>query len=155
MVFDKEILGVATTFIYAAKTLEQQMNSITKGNIVMNCSLFVPYAANSAFACELILKSMINPPQIPQKHNLDVLFNLLDVTDRNKIETEVRKQLSNNGKEISHKDFVKKIVTHSKAFEEWRYAYDFTNCSEKKYDKDFMDTFMDCSIEYAVSQSKK
>lgn len=107
-----------------------------------------PRIVNSAFACEIFLKSLLyyHGIEYGKKHDLEVLFHLLPECYQETIERELFKQYgkTKNAFGISY------LSNISKAFETWRYSFEK---SQLQIEIGFLYTFRDvlrelCCHEY-------
>ena len=107
-----------------------------------------PEIVNSAFACEVFLKSLLfyNKIEYGKKHDLEALYGLLPAQHKGYIECELLKQYGklHNAFGISY------LSNVSKAFEVWRYSFEKRSL---QIEIGFLLTFRDllrelCCMEY-------
>lgn len=131
-----------------------------------NYAHLIPYITNSAFACELFLKSMIpNDNQNKSKrknrqdtkrknnktHGLCELFLSLDSNRQREIKDKTIEKIAISfDSSYSDKDFDSDFKMHSNSFVDWRYFFErTTNDEELKAKPQFMLCFMEALYEIA------
>lgn len=107
--------------------------------------LIIPYMANSAFACELFLKGILEEEKISydKVHKLEELFNLLPKHIQSEIEIKT-----------NYKDFNKNLKYCSPVFEDFRYLHENIYKSEN-ISLDFWDKFSTAIFNYADNNLRK
>ncbi len=120
------------------------------GKATLDAALFVAVVVNSAFSCELFMKSML--PKGTKGHKLDELFYLLD----NDIQSRIEKITVNRMKELKKTycsmDFQSDLNSNSNKFAEWRYFHEKGNCSANIQ---FISRFMKAIFDVVNEERKK
>lgn len=107
--------------------------------LIDNDPLVIAYMVNSAFACEVFLKGILDEHLINygMTHRLDVLFGMLPPS--------VQDDFS---KKVGLDDFVTLLRQCGAAFEEFRYLHENVFAAGK-YDLKFWEAFVETTKEYA------
>ena len=107
--------------------------------LINNDPLVVAYMVNSAFACEIFLKGILDEHSINygMTHRLDALFGMLPTP----IQDEFIKQ-------VGMADFTTLLGQCGSAFEEFRYLHENVFAAGK-YNMKFWETFVETTKEYA------
>ena len=129
----------ACNFYYAAKRC---LMDIKQENIRY---LVIPYMANSAFACEIFLKAIIEEKGniYTPSHELYKLFN--------ELLKDIKKKIKNKFKE---ENFEEKLRKCSKIFEDFRYLYENIYNSEE-IDLNFWERFVEEIYAYSYNNLRK
>ena len=118
--FDMSIKNIANDFYSAYKRCIEGKNPHIDeyGRHVMEV-VNVPAIVNAAFACELYLKLLIKSET--RGHNLEILYNLLEPSDKYKIRISITEKLKRDSLEKGF-DYYLKVISDD--FEYWRYIYE-------------------------------
>ncbi|WP_316718980.1 HEPN domain-containing protein [Terrisporobacter petrolearius] len=129
----------ALNFKYAS---DRCLMTIRQGGIEY---LPIPYMVNSAFACEIFLKAILEQKRIKygKNHMLYELYKLLP--------KEIKEHLE---RVINEKDFDKKLRDCSNVFVDFRYIYENIFKAEK-IDLTFWETFVNTIFEYSKNNLEK
>ncbi|MBR4096383.1 MAG: hypothetical protein IKK42_03650 [Oscillospiraceae bacterium] len=159
MIYDKGALNNGLTFKYACDILTAKMQDGTLnmlqssngagGKAKLAAALFVPIVVNSAFACELFIKSML--PTNTTGHKLNQLFNLLDSDVQEKIKNTTIDNIKKTTPSYCRQSFQDDLDNNSNIFAEWRYFHEKNNCSANLQ---FMSAFMNSIYDIAYNENK-
>lgn len=144
---DKTILGSAISFIHSCKILEERMNNAINTNNKTDLSLIAPIAVNASFACELLIKSMLN--NNVNKHDLDFLFKKLELKIQQEVKDSLKKEIINKQQNYSDSDFLQFLSNNKDTFCNWRYFYEGkTNKVDIQFLLSFMDSLFNVAKKY-------
>ena len=95
--------------------------------------LYIAAMTNIAFSCEMYLKTLyyIENKKYKKGHKLNELFNSLS----EELKSRIIEKMS-----YDKLDFQAKLISHSNAFEKWRYYHEWTKTSET-IDFSFLEDF--------------
>lgn len=107
--FDTNKKNIANDFYLAYKRCTEGKNPHIDeyGRHVMEV-VNVPAIVNAAFACELYLKMLIKD-DTTRGHNLEILFNLLEFDDKDKIRISITEKLNSDFLEKGFNYYLKGI----------------------------------------------
>ena len=119
--FDMSIQNIANDFYSAYRRCIKGENPHVDeyGRHVMEV-VNVPALVNAAFACELYLKMLIKD-DTTRGHDLEILFDQLEVDDKDKIRNIITERLKKESLEKGFDYYLKGI---SNDFEFWRYIHE-------------------------------
>ncbi len=119
--FDMSIQNIANDFYLAYKRCIEGKNPHIDeyGRHVIEV-VNVPALVNAAFACELYLKMLIKD-DTTRGHDLEILFDQLEVDDKDKIRNIITERLKKESLEKGFDYYLKGI---SDDFEFWRYIHE-------------------------------
>lgn len=124
MIYDEMAINNGVIFQYAVDVLSKQMNFgiidklFEKGmpNCNLDASLIVPIAVNSAFACELFIKSLL--PKNTRGHKLNDIFNLLDINLKKEIQDLTINRMKIFNSKYCDTNFQEDLMHNSNVFSE-------------------------------------
>ena len=132
MIYDEIAMNNGVIFQRAVDILNNKMqcgvinltleSSGTDGKAALDAALLVPIAVNSAFACELFIKSML-PPNT-KGHKLDDLFTLLNSDIQERIKSLTIEKMKKLKSTYCDADFQGDLLHHNNIFVEWRYFHE-------------------------------
>lgn len=136
MIYHDIICKNGYIFLYAFEILNKKMqesmscisNNLTDNKItddkkfLLDASLIIPCIINSAFACELLMKSMIKDKV--RTHDLKKLFELMDSDTQKIIKNKVIENMRKFDKTYIDENFKNDLIKNSNVFIEWRYFYE-------------------------------
>lgn len=132
MIYDEVAMNNGVIFQHTYDILNEKMqqgiinmvqgSNGTDGKAKLDAALFVPVVVNSAFACELFMKSML--PSDTRGHKLDDLFALLDNDIQERIRSFTIDKMKKLKPEYSDTDFQNDLLHNNNVFAEWRYFHE-------------------------------
>lgn len=158
MIYDEMAINNGVIFQYAVDVLSKQMNFgiinklFEKGmpNCNLDASLIVPIAVNSAFACELFIKSLL--PKNTRGHKLNDIFNLLDINLKKEIQDLTINRMKIFNSKYCDTNFQEDLMHNSNVFSEWRYFHE-GNADSFQYQ--FITSFMKSIFDIANKERIK
>lgn len=134
-VFVWEMVMVASQFDFTCDEIEDFNN--------VKFNAFAPLVVNSAFACEIYLKTLfyITNNEFTRGHDLKELYEQQSAQIQDEIFEEYKNQWleaqiafnvpSEFHRKIDKADFIEDLLQVKKAFEEWRYSFEYENLALK------------------------
>lgn len=129
MIYDEIAMNNGVIFQHTYDILYDRMNQGVQnvllgngGKSKLDASLFVPVVVTAAFACELLMKSML--PKNTRGHELDNLFAKLDDDIQKRIRNITIEKMREDDSPYCVTDFQTDLVQNNNIFAEWRYFHE-------------------------------